>query len=212
MNLNYNYDKLRTSLRYWMQGRDMHVGLKAMQFGLDHHTGSRKDGTPEFSHQIFQAQYARTLGSVLHPERLLATIFLHDIVEDCDVTRLDIEEMFGSDIAHSVHLMTDSDERGIDLSHEQYFPRMADNPISSLAKGIDRIHNFQSMLGVFDISKQERYIKVTRDWILPMMKEARQRFVEQEPAYQNIKWVLLTQIELIEAMHNASLDLPNREI
>ena len=200
--LQYDYDKLRTSLRYWLQGRGMHTALKAMQFGMDHHTGERKNGHPEFSHQVFQAQYARTLvDSLLHPEELLATIFLHDIVEDCGVERAEIYRRFGDMVGNAVHLMTDSDESGADLPHENYYPRMAVCPVTSLAKGIDRVHNFQSMLGVFDIAKQQRYIAETREHILPMMKTARRQFVEQEPAYQNVKHLLLTQMELVEYMH-----------
>lgn len=206
--LNYDYDKLRTSLRYWMQGREMHTALKAMQFGLEKHTGVRKNGHPEFSHQVFQAQFARTLiDSLLHPEEVLATIFLHDIVEDHDVARAEILARFGPLVGNAVHLMTDSTIEGIDLPHEVYYPRMAECPVTSLTKGIDRMHNFQSMLGVFDIPKQQRYIQETRQYILPMMKVARQHFVEQEPAYQNVKHVLLTQMELIEAMHTSTTEV-----
>lgn len=201
--LNYDYDKLRTSLRYWLLGRGWHVALKAMELGLKHHSGVRKNGHPEFSHQIFQAQYARTLPEMMYPEDTLAVIFLHDIVEDCGVPLTEIRHDFGHMVAHGVELMTDEDVHGREKPLDSYFGMMVESPVASLCKGIDRMHNFQSMLEVFDIDKQKRYISETREHILPMLKAARKRYTQQEPAYHNIKHVLLTQIDLIEAMHRA---------
>jgi len=68
-------------------------------------------------------------------------------------------------------------------------------------KGADRIHNVQTMLGVFDLAKQQEYIHETEEYILPTLKEARRRFPHQEPAYENIKHMLQSQIELLVAVH-----------
>ena len=202
--LNYDYEKAKTALRYWLLGREWHVALKAMEMGLDHHTGLRKNGNPEFSHQMFQAQYARTLPSIMYPEETLAVIFLHDIVEDHDVAISTIHADFGEMIGNGVDLMTDVDAQGNERPPEVYYPAMVTSPLTSLAKGIDRMHNFQSMRDTFDLAKQDRYIEEARTHILPMMKLARKKYTQQEPAYQNVKHVLLTQIELILAMHAAS--------
>lgn len=202
--LNYNYDKLRTAMRYWLLGKDMHVALKAMEMGLDAHDGERKNGNPEFSHQMFQAQYARTL-SLMYFEETLAVIFLHDIVEDHDVPISTIHAEFGEMIGNGVDLMSDVDAQGQERPPELYYPAMVASPLASIAKGIDRIHNFQSMIDVFTLEKQERYIQETREHILPMMKAARKRYSQQEPAYQNVKHVLLTQMDLIQAMNRAKI-------
>ena len=203
--LNYDYDKLRTAMRYWLLGAGWHVALKAMEMGLEHHDGDRKNGNPEFSHQMFQAQYARTLPSVMFPEETLAVIFLHDIVEDHDIPISTIHAEFGDMIGNGVDLMSDVDAQGQTRPPELYYPAMVSSPLASLAKGIDRMHNFQSMIGVFDLEKQRRYIEETREHILPMMKAARKRYTQQEPAYQNVKHVLLTQMDLIQAMHRATM-------
>jgi (p)ppGpp synthase/HD superfamily hydrolase len=202
--LNYDYFKLCTSMRYWLLGKGWHLALKAMEMGLDAHNGERKNGNPEFSHQMFQAQYARTLGGVMYPEETLAVIFLHDIVEDHGVAVSAIHSEFGEMVGNGVDLMSDVDSQGREKPLDTYFSMMIESSAASLAKGIDRIHNFQSMLEVFNLSKQQSYIEETRNHILPMMKKARKRYTAQEPAYQNIKHVLLTQIDLIEAMHAAT--------
>lgn len=78
-----SYEKLTISLRYWLLGKGYIKALKAMEYAAQHHTGTRKDGTPEFSHQIWQAHYIRSITALLvDPEACLIVCFLHDVVED----------------------------------------------------------------------------------------------------------------------------------
>jgi (p)ppGpp synthase/HD superfamily hydrolase len=168
-----------------------------MEMGLLHHTGERKNGNPEFSHQIFQAQYARTLPFLLHTEETLSVIFLHDIVEDHGVAVSTIHAEFGEMVGNGVDLMSDVDTQGRDKPLSAYYSMMVESPVASIAKGIDRMHNFQSMMTVFSDPKKSRYIEETRDHLLPMLKASRKKYTQQEPAYQNVKHMLLTQMELI---------------
>jgi (p)ppGpp synthase/HD superfamily hydrolase len=203
--LNYDYDKSRTALRYWLLGKGWHLAHEAMEMGMEFHTGVRKNGNPEFSHQIFQAQFARTLPTLIHPEETLAVIFLHDIVEDCDVPIKSIYSAFGELVGVGVGLMSDIDSQGVDKPLESYYSSMVESPIASIAKGIDRMHNFQSMMSVFSDPKKSRYIEETREHLVPMLKNARKRYSPQEPAYQNVKHILLTQMELISGMLDAKM-------
>ena len=135
----------------------------------------------------------------MFPEETLATIWLHDVVEDCGVTISEIEKMFGARIAFSVELMTNQ-VSGVKKPLDKYYSAMIADPIASLAKGIDRMHNHQSMNGVFSITKQKSYIEESETYIFPMLKAARKTFPEQESAYQNIRHILQIQIELVRAM------------
>jgi len=203
--LNYDYDKARTALRYWILGKGWHVAHQALELGLAHHVGERKNGNPEFSHQIFQAQYARTLPDLIYPEKTLAVIFLHDIIEDCGVSASHLHGMFEQDIVHAVELMSDIWADGEDKPLDLYYSMMVESPLASIAKGIDRIHNLQSMMSVFSDPKKSRYIEETREHLLPMLKQARKLYPQQEAAYQNVKHVLLTQMDLITMMINANM-------
>lgn len=192
------FEKLKLATRYWLYGKDFYTAVKAMEFGLKYHQGVRKDGqTPEFHHQLTIAGYVRTLPKLKFPEETLAVCFLHDVVEDYDVSLSEIERRFGKDIRGPVGLLSRK-IAGYEAKTEAYYKAMADDPIASIVKGGDRIHNFQTMVEVFDSDKQRRYIKECNDYILPMIKAARRRFPEQEPAYENIRHVLLSQIGLIE--------------
>lgn len=190
------YEKLRLTVRYWLLGRRYNVALRAMEFAAKHHVGLRKDGSPEFSHQVWQVSYARTVADLLsYPEETIATIFLHDTVEDYDVTVADIENLFGTRIAHSVDKMSKVVE-GVKKPSQTYFDELATCPISSVAKGVDRLHNHKTMRLAFQASKQIDYLGESADDILPMLKAARRRFPEQEPAYENIKHMMISQMEL----------------
>jgi len=195
-----DYNKIKTAIRYWMHGRDYHLALKAMEFGLKHHTGFRKDGiTPEFQHQVSQANFARTL-NLMYPNETLATIFLHDVVEDYAVSIHEIEQKFGIQVSKAVELMTNAYPDGTPKPIEIYYANMSNDAIASIAKGCDRMHNHQSMPGVYAIEKMLRKINETNEYILPMLKTARKTFTEQEPAYMNIRHILQIQSEMVEAI------------
>ena len=115
-------------------------------------------------------------------------------MEDYDVSFLIIEHKFGIDIANAVKRLTKYSH--YNLAH--YYSEITNCPIASIVKGGDRIHNFQTMTGVFTIEKQTKYISECEDFILPMLKKARRKFPSQESAYENIKLVLMSQIELIK--------------
>jgi (p)ppGpp synthase/HD superfamily hydrolase len=195
-----DYTKMKIAIRSWMEGRGFHIAIAAMNFAEKHHTGTRKDGQPEFSHQVSQACYARTMERyMLHPEAVLAVIFLHDIMEDYNVSHAELVRLFGVQIADAVEAMTKF-SNGVKLSNEVYYKIVEGCPIASLAKGFDRVHNLLTMVGGFKPEKQREYLQETMDFVVPMLKEARRTHVSQEPIYENIKFVMTNQTILYNEM------------
>ena len=192
------------SLRYWLTGKEYYDALRAMEFAMRYHTGTRKDGaTPEFSHQIAINHFIRTISTYLmYPQNTISAVFLHDIHEDYDVPIETLRELFGNGVANPSWLMAKKN-KGMKKQLEYYYDEIADCPIASIGKGSDRIHNIQSMHSVFTLKGQKWYIEETETLILPMLKKARRKFPQQEMAYENIKHMLLNQIELIKAIHEA---------
>jgi hypothetical protein len=78
---------------------------------------------------------------------------------------------------------------------------MLDCPVATVVKGSDRINNQSTMVGVFTPKKQMEYVRECEEHILPMLKSARRKFPDQEPAYENMKLVLTTQIAMVRAIH-----------
>lgn len=198
------FEKQKMALRYWLIGKKYYVAIKMMELASKYHVGKRKDGvTPEFAHQISIASYARTIHeSLLYPEETVAAILGHDLTEDYDISKGYLSGSFGDMVANPIWLMSKK-YKGEKKELGYYYDEIAGCPIASIGKGGDRIHNFQSMIDVFTFKGQVWYIEETEKYILPMLKKARRSFPEQESAYENIKHVLVSQIELIRAIHKA---------
>lgn len=197
------YQKHLISLRAWLHGSGKHEALRALEFARPLHNGLRKDGvTPEFAHQVFMMNFARSFDPVLlYPDATLSVLALHDVIEDKNVSILEIQAQFGNQIAHPVFLMTAPEGETAEEKAER-FRAMAECPIASVGKAIDRVHNVVSMVGVFTPDKVARYIAESEELILPMMKAARRRFPQQIPVYEISKLMISTHIHNIRTLLN----------
>lgn len=204
-----DFKKLKLQLRGYLTGAAIAdpsylIPIKALNLAETWHTGVRKDGvTPEFQHQIEITQYIRTLAPLLkYPSLTLAAALLHDLYEDYSshVTLDYIAQHTSNDVSLAVELLSKKNSTYVkDIF--KYFENLAKCPISSVVKGVDRIHNLQTMVGVFTIEKQIKYIEEVEVYFLPMLKKAKRNFPEQEAVYENIKFVLTNYIRLIKSMH-----------
>lgn len=201
---NTDYLKLKIAMRYYLLGLGFHQAVKAMEIANELHCGTRADKiTPEFQHQIEMAHYLRMQdrGSLLFPEESYCVLFLHDCVEDYpeQLSTDDIGRLFGSRVADSNQLMTKpADFNKADQSG--YFGPIATDPIASLGKGIDRVNNLATMVGVFSPKKQLAYATEVEAYFLPMLKTARRKFPEQELVYESIKFSLTLQLRLLREL------------
>lgn len=180
--------KRRIALRYWLQGKNFHRALRAMDFVERRYEGNfRKDGvTPEFDHVVCIASNVRTLPDLLYPEDTILAALGHDLGEPpYDMARVEIEPIFGTLASDAIELMTKK-HRGAVKDLKALTAAMALDPISSIVKPVDRNHNLSTMSGVFKLDKQERYVDEVDDLFLPALKTARRRIPEQEAAYENI--------------------------
>jgi (p)ppGpp synthase/HD superfamily hydrolase len=189
------FQKLFIALRYYLLGADYIKALKAFDFARRIHTGTRKDGkTPEFQHQVEIALYLTTLKDVIDEERCIAAALLHDTLEDYDtVKREDIYSITDEKVADACVLLNKNGKKP-----ENYFGDISNDHIASLVKGSDRVHNVNSMKGVFSVEKQKEYIGEVEQWFLPMLKNARNRFPEQTRAYFNVEHMLRSQINFLK--------------
>lgn len=198
------YEKMKISLRYWLLGMAQSDNrymkcVEALEFASGFHTGLRKDGvTKEFEHQLTITHYLRSLiNNLIYPSETICVSLLHDVPEDYSVSFDELTQKFGPIVSNSTEKLTKF-YRGTKKTNEVYFNGIANDPIASIGKGGDRIHNLQSMVGVFTKPKQIEYVKEAEDWILPALKQARRNYPAQELAYENIKLMMKSQIELIK--------------
>uniref|UniRef100_A0ACD5GNB5 HD domain-containing protein n=1 Tax=Desertifilum tharense IPPAS B-1220 TaxID=1781255 RepID=A0ACD5GNB5_9CYAN len=84
--------------------RDGDLIRQAFEFAYQLHRGQyRKSGEPYISHPVAVAGLLRELGG---SAPMIAAGFLHDVVEDTDVTPEEIEQRFGTEVRHLVEGVT----------------------------------------------------------------------------------------------------------
>lgn len=195
------FAKQRIALRYWLSGAQYYLALEAFEFAAAYHRGSRKDGrTPEFAHQVSIAAHVRTLVPHLRfPEETVCAALLHDVREDYDVPDAAILERFGPRVAAATDALT-KEFMGVRRDPATVFAAIAADPCASVVKPADRVNNQLTALGVFSAEKIASYVAETRQWFLPMMRDARRLHPSQEAAYENLKLVLEAQVESLSAV------------
>lgn len=195
--------KQELALKYTLQGREWFDALRAMEFAKEYHCGMRKDEvTPEFAHQIGIALFIMNMPFPKHcnVEHMVMACLLHDVMEDYEVTRQKIVELFGEPVAESVCCLSKELE-GSKKGLEAYLTGLSKNIVAAICKGADRINNFQSMPNVFSLAKQKEYILEGLE-ILKMLKKARRNFPEYANTFFNIEFILRSQVELIQCLHH----------
>jgi (p)ppGpp synthase/HD superfamily hydrolase len=153
------------------------------------------------------ALFALTLPGIRDMDRLISIIMLHDVREDYNVSNQEIVELFvdrefGMKVAFSVENMT-KEFRGIRKNDIDVFAALALDEYGSIAKLCDRIHNLATIVGVFTLEKQKEYLKEVVELFLPMLKLAKRRYTHHIQAYENIKHMVQSQMEMIQHIHTA---------
>ncbi len=125
---------------------------RAYDFANEKHAGVlRKSGEPYIHHLIEVAYILATLHA--GPATITAG-FLHDVVEDTDVTLEDITRMFGGDVAMIVDSVTKiqqlklshrKNEDFVAEDHRKIFLGMAKDIRVILVKLADRLHNMRTL-------------------------------------------------------------------
>lgn len=179
-----------TAAREYMKGARCFTAIRAMEFASTIHTGTRKDGTPEFGHQMGIAHYLRTLGMVnAMTDYALAAAFFHDLVEDYpQVQRSRLVAATNDAVVTMAECLSKNG-----LTESEYMGRLIDfhmgvgelDHLPALIKGADRIHNLSTANGGFSAAKIVEYVAESRATILPMLKTVQRRFPEYDNAFEN---------------------------
>lgn len=79
---------------------------KALEYAREAHGSQQR----KYSHEPYiehPKRVAELVRKVPHTEAMICAAYLHDVVEDTPVNRLQIEEKFGKEVARLVHELTD---------------------------------------------------------------------------------------------------------
>lgn len=195
-----DYSKLLITIRYRLQGLAQldaryYTALRALAFFEDLHGEEKsKSGTKGFYHQLNILSFTMTQhANLANPYNVYTQILGHDGVEDYQEKVNVIRSEFPDDYRRFEIMSKYRD--GVRISDEQYFSEIERDIDASVSKGMDRIHNYSRMAGVFSVKKQAAYCKEGEDFFLPMLKAARRRFPQQEAVYELMKSMLSVQMD-----------------
>lgn len=145
---------------------------KAFQFAYSLHEGQyRASGEPYICHPIEVASLLRDLGG---DSAMIAAGFLHDVVEDTDITSEEIEAQFGADVGRLVEGVTKLSKFNFESKTERQaenfrrmFLAMAQDVRVIVVKLADRLHNMRTLEHLSDI-KRRRIALETMEIFAPL--------------------------------------------
>lgn len=157
------------------------VGLlkSAFEMAFEKHGDTRrKTGEPYILHPL---QVAKILAECGHESDMVASAILHDLIEDCGVTKTALELRFGVNIADTVDAVTKvstllaPDETMSkldldDLSDVKFLTQSARVRKAVYIKCADRIHNLRT-IDIFPEEQQKAKAYHTRSIIIPAAKK-----------------------------------------
>ena len=151
---------------------DVSLICRAFNFAYTLHQGQyRKSGEPYIAHPVAVAGLLRDFGG---DSAMIAAGFLHDVVEDTEVTCEEIEQLFGEPVRQLVEGVTklssfnfaSKTERQAE-NFRRMFMAMARDIRVIVVKLADRLHNMRT-LEHLKPEKQRRIAQETRDIFAPL--------------------------------------------
>lgn len=174
----YNVEKMYTYLKGYITGAGFTESMRALGYARDRHEGQfRKDGvTPYIIHPLQMACYAVALG--VKDDFIIATILLHDVVEDCGVKYKDLPVC--DKVQDAVRYMTIEYTEGEDkqTAKARYFRNLIHNRRALVVKGLDRYMNLRTMAGTFTKERIEKNVRETATMLLPVLKQGKDKYPE----------------------------------
>lgn len=131
---------------------------KAKEFAREKHMGQKDDeGKDYFTAHI--SQVVNILKQVTDSVYILAAGYLHDILEDTNVTEKELREEFGDVITNLVLELTHEGQKD---KHGYYFPRLKSKD-AIMIKFADRLSNL-SRMSVWNKKRQQSYLEKSKFW------------------------------------------------
>lgn len=168
----YLFSGLKEQLQGYLDASQVQEVEHSYVFARDAHNGQlRSSGDPYITHPVAVAKILATLH--LDHQTVMAAL-LHDVIEDCEVSREELTEKFGervADLVEGVTKLTQIKFRSREEAQAENFRKMMMAMVEDLRvvliKLADRLHNMRT-LGSLRPDKQRRIAKETIEIYAPI--------------------------------------------
>jgi (p)ppGpp synthase/HD superfamily hydrolase len=161
-----DYEYLEERLSSTLNDEELAQVRRAYEIADAAHTGQLRDeGTPYIVHPI---RVAVSLVDELEIDspKLVCSALLHDVIEDSPITREEVAEIFGEEIAQIVWLLTKLES--VSLGDYLAAIEAAAETGAPIVKLCDRLDNLRFLGHSPRPEKKHRYIRSTEHFYLPM--------------------------------------------
>ena len=136
------------------------------------------------------ASHAAALG--VKEDAVIAAAILHDIVEDCGIgiESLPVSDSTKDAVRRLTHV------KGEPLG--PYYREVGESRVASIVKLLDRCDNVSTMAGVFSVEKINQYIEETREYVLPLLRRAKDQWPSDSNALFVLKYHIVSVIDGLE--------------
>ena len=163
---------LKNVLEDYLEPQQVSDAERAYQVAECAHDGQmRSSGDPYITHPVAAANILAELR--LDHQTIMAAL-MHDVIEDCDVTKQDLSEQFGetvADLVEGVSKLTQIDFQSKEEAQAENFRKMMMAMTQDirviLIKLADRLHNMQT-LGALRPDKRRRIARETLEIYAPI--------------------------------------------
>lgn len=157
-------DVIKKASEYLKKQKNLDLIMEAYEVAKEKHEGQfRKSKDPYIQHPL---EVAYMLAEIHSSPSTIAAGFLHDILEDTDVTKEELTAKFGTDVVTIVDGVTKigqlkymTKEKTLAKTHQKILLAMAKDIRVVLVKLLDRVHNMRTL----EYQTPEKQVKIAQE-------------------------------------------------
>lgn len=171
---------------------------KALGYMCERHMGQFRKQSIRTEDKVLYINHPLTmacqvLACGIRDDVLIASILLHDVVEDTEDEISDLP--FSDEVKHLVDLVSRNGK-----TIDEYYDNIAKNGKACVIKITDRCNNVSTMAGCFSDASMKKYIKETEECVLPLIDIVKRDYPEYKDIVFLAKYHILSVIETIKAL------------
>jgi len=164
--------ELKQILKQYCNKEELKKIEKAYEYANIKHEGQRRDSGEEFI--IHPLNVAKVLADIKADCPTICAALLHDVIEDCDVTKEELEKEFGEEIAKLVESITkinklnfSGDTEALIANQRKILVGLTEDVRVIFLKLADRLHNMRTLWALSE-KRQRANAKDTLDIYTPI--------------------------------------------